>query len=428
VLAAHSDVTASITPDTTADGNVGVPVTADHAYTVDTTAPTAVSMSASTTSESIALFNTGVDSTGKSLAAGATDTHYQLISEPSGATFTSAVTVSQQSASSVAWATTDYATSEWLGSIASNPKTGTFKYQTTFNLDSTVDLSSVDIQFNINADDNVAILVNGVSTGINLTSLWTSGSTTHVDLSSLNSLFQVGTNTIEFDITNSGSGPTGLKIDNMVASVLSHDLPITINFANTGAVAGDTLNFTANVGGVVSTQSHVLTAADISLGHLVEHETLTSGNSVSTYVASVTDAAGNQSTIATETVVGSGNLSVTAATVGAEVFKWTLDSHGTVANPAKDTVNGFNSNDVLDLRDLLQGESHTGNSAGNLSSYLNFTYDSVHNTTTINVSSHANGTTGVDQIITVSGNLVNGATTNDQIIQNLLTSGKLITD
>jgi hypothetical protein len=214
----------------------------------------------------------------------------------------------------------------------------------------------------------------------------------------------------------------------MTASVLSNDLPITINFANSGAVAGDTLNFTANVGGTATTLTHVLTTGDILAGSIVEHETITSGNSVSTYSASLTDAAGNQSTLTTETVFGSGNLSATAAGAGVDVFKWTLDSHGTVANPAKDTISGFNSNDVLDLRDLLQGESHTGNSAGNLSSYLNFTYDSVHNTTTINVSSHANGATGVDQIITVNGNLVNGATTNDQIIQNLLTAGKLITD
>jgi len=124
---------------------------------------------------------------------------------------------------------------------------------------------------------------------------------------------------------------------------------------------------------------------------------------------------------------GPGNDTMTGGS-GADTFRWALGDQGTTTTPAHDTITDFGTsgNDVLDLRDLLQGELHTGTAAGNLSSYLSFSYNSGTNQTTINVSSHASG---VDQIITVNGDLVGaGSPSADQIIQGLLTSGKLITD
>jgi hypothetical protein len=74
----------------------------------------------------------------------------------------------------------------------------------------------------------------------------------------------------------------------------------------------------------------------------------------------------------------------------------------------------------------LVGDSHIGTNAGNLANYLHFTYNSGTNATTINVQSHA---VGVDQVITLQNvNLVGTNTTDQAVIQDLLTKGKLITD
>ena len=128
---------------------------------------------------------------------------------------------------------------------------------------------------------------------------------------------------------------------------------------------------------------------------------------------------------------GSGSDTLTGG-LGSDTFVWSLGDQGTVAAPARDVITDFNAaakaagGDVLDLRDLLVGEAHSGANAGNLANYLHFNYDATTNTTTVNVSSHA---AGVDQIITLAGvNLVGALSTDQAIIQDLLTKGKLITD
>jgi hypothetical protein len=86
---------------------------------------------------------------------------------------------------------------------------------------------------------------------------------------------------------------------------------------------------------------------------------------------------------------------------------------------------------VLDLRDLLVGESH-----GNLSNYLHFsTSDSGGSvTTTISISTtggFAGGfsTGAVDQVIQINNvDLVGSFTSDQQVIQDLLTRGKLLSD
>jgi len=398
------------------------------------------SLSASTHVGSITgLYNTGVNSSGTGLAAGAADPHYTLVGEPSGATFTTAVTVSQNAASNVNWVTSDYGTSEWIGSTETNPSTGAFSYQTSFMVNGSVDLRSIDVQFDINADDNVRIYVNGHDTGVYLTSMWASGSMQHVDLSGVSGFFQSGTNTIRFDVTNTGSGPTGLKIDHMAVTALTDDvMPVSVSLAGTGAVAGDTLVFTANDGSSVTTVNHVLTAAEVSAGTVIENETVPTGNSVYTYTAALTDMAGNSSTVGTETVFGSGNHAV-AGTVGADVFKWTLDSHGSAGAPATDTISNFTTtNDALDLRDLLVGENHAAG-IGNLANYVNVTTSTNGGVTSTEVRiSHSGGFTNgtyvagaEDQHVTLTGvNLfsVYGDATSSALLQHLLTNGKLITD
>ena len=137
-------------------------------------------------------------------------------------------------------------------------------------------------------------------------------------------------------------------------------------------------------------------------------------------------------TTADETLIGGAGNDTLTGGLGSDVFQWQLGDQGTATTPAKDVVTDFNigavadGGDVLNLRDLLVGEAHSGTGAGNLASFLHFDYDSATNTTTVSVRSHA---AGVDQVIALQGvNLVGTFTSDQAIIQDLLTKGKLITD
>jgi hypothetical protein len=133
---------------------------------------------------------------------------------------------------------------------------------------------------------------------------------------------------------------------------------------------------------------------------------------------------------------------------GGDVFAWTLGDEGTTQAPAHDVISDFDNadyaGDVLDLRDLLQGGSHAASSttvptgingdtqvtihtdAGNLSNYLHFA-QGESDSTVISISSKGDG--HVDQVITLTGiNLVGSFTNDNQVINDLLARGKLITD
>src|SRR5690606_30981993 len=140
---------------------------------------------------------------------------------------------------------------------------------------------------------------------------------------------------------------------------------------------------------------------------------------------------------------GAGNDSLTGGNVGenfVDVFVWSLGDQGAAGTPAVDTIHNFstasaNTNgsggDVLDLRDLLQGESiGAANSAGNLADYLHFEISGGN--TTIHIS-HMGGfdadshtvnsgftSAAATQQIVLSGvdlqSYYSGATTDQQII------------
>jgi Ca2+-binding RTX toxin-like protein len=144
---------------------------------------------------------------------------------------------------------------------------------------------------------------------------------------------------------------------------------------------------------------------------------------------------------------GAGNDTLTGGT-GADVFAWTLADRGAVGTPATDTISDFNvatpaaGGDLLDLRDLLQGEAKAGLSTGNLEQFLDFDTTSSAGNTIIRISSNggfAGGTYNAgaeDQRIILQGvdlrsagafGLNAGASDSD-IIQQLLQRGKLVTD
>ncbi|WP_298831212.1 Ig-like domain-containing protein [uncultured Piscinibacter sp.] len=142
--------------------------------------------------------------------------------------------------------------------------------------------------------------------------------------------------------------------------------------------------------------------------------------------------AGNDSLIG-----GAGNDSL-AGGGGVDVFQWQLADRGTAGAPAVDTITDFDPSavsaggDVIDLRDLLQGET-LGGDVGNLANYLHFS--SSGGTTTIQISSSGAFTGGnygsaTDQTIVLQNvNLFSGGlTTDQQVIQDLLNKSKLVVD
>ena len=142
-----------------------------------------------------------------------------------------------------------------------------------------------------------------------------------------------------------------------------------------------------------------------------------------------------------DTLVGGAGNDVLRGDAGADVFRWEFADRGTAgAGAASDIIMDFNTatpangGDVLDLRDLLQGEASAGGAAGNLSNYLHFTVSG--GTTTIAISSTGGFSSGysagaVDQSIVLQNvDLTSGGalTTDQQIINDLLNKSKLLVD
>jgi VCBS repeat-containing protein len=122
---------------------------------------------------------------------------------------------------------------------------------------------------------------------------------------------------------------------------------------------------------------------------------------------------------------GGGNDILTGGT-GVDTYKWMSTDIGGAGSPAVDTIKDFGSGgkEVLDLGDLLVGESADANS---LDSYLNFSYNEATNTSTIDVSS--NGTGAVDQQIVLQNYNITTLGANDAaIINTMLESTQLTTD
>ena len=136
-------------------------------------------------------------------------------------------------------------------------------------------------------------------------------------------------------------------------------------------------------------------------------------------------------------VGGAGNDLLTGG-AGNDVFRWELNDGGAKNSPSVDYISDFSSTpgnkDVLDLRDLLQGDNHVGTNSGNLSNYMHFEYNGAD--TVIHLSSNGGFNAGYthaqeDQTIVLrSVDLtLGGALTNDQqIIKDLLTKGQLNVD
>ena len=137
---------------------------------------------------------------------------------------------------------------------------------------------------------------------------------------------------------------------------------------------------------------------------------------------------------------GAGNDTLDGG-AGADTFRWSFADAGTTATPAVDTIDNFETApgaDILDLRDLLNAPADA--TAAALDNFLHFRYSGGN--TTIYVSqtgafADGNSASGlpanvdnndVQQIVLTGVDLVGASTTDQAVIQNLLTNGKLIVD
>jgi Ca2+-binding RTX toxin-like protein len=137
---------------------------------------------------------------------------------------------------------------------------------------------------------------------------------------------------------------------------------------------------------------------------------------------------------------GAGNDTMTGGGLLSNTFEWTLADAGSKGTPAVDTITDFKTaaapsgGDVLDLRDLLSGENHAMGT-GNLANFLHF--EKTGGDTKVHVSTSGGFGGGFaagaeDQTVILQGvdlyATVGANATDQQIIQDLLTKGKLITD
>ncbi|MDD5405769.1 MAG: Ig-like domain-containing protein, partial [Sulfurovaceae bacterium] len=134
---------------------------------------------------------------------------------------------------------------------------------------------------------------------------------------------------------------------------------------------------------------------------------------------------------------GKGNDTLTGGS-GNDVFMWEKGDGGTAGSPATDIITDFNKQpvsgggDIIYLSGLLIGELARGHTVGNLTNYLHFAVvgsDTVLYISTTGGFSGGYSSGAVDQQITFTGvNLVGSFTTDQEVIEQLLTNGNLITD
>jgi len=141
-----------------------------------------------------------------------------------------------------------------------------------------------------------------------------------------------------------------------------------------------------------------------------------------------------------DTLLGGAGNDVLRGDAGADVFRWELADKGTAGTPAADIITDFNTalpsagGDVLDLRDLLQGEASAAGAPGNLDNYLHFSVSGGNTLIQISSSGGFSGgfnASATDQSITLQGVDLTSAGafgTDQQIIQDLLSKSKLLVD
>jgi Ca2+-binding RTX toxin-like protein len=212
---------------------------------------------------------------------------------------------------------------------------------------------------------------------------------------------------------------------------------------NDASPAGGSLNYTASTSAfdldtnstVVKTSTSTVTVSRDASGAM--DGTGADNILVDTLITNTTmnGGAGNDVLVSTaasggDTLNGGAGNDMLTGGAGADIFVWNFADRGTLANPARDVITDFNTasyglgGDRLDLRDILQG---TATTEAALDGYLDFSKQGSD--TVINVRPTGAGGEMTQQIVLQGVDLTSNGTLNDQqIIQDLISKGKLQTD
>ncbi|WP_428423956.1 tandem-95 repeat protein [Methylibium sp.] len=273
---------------------------------------------------------------------------------------------------------------------------------------------------------DLAVANDGDATRLTLSA----GNYTALSVSGLNAGMAISDGTAGHTVTSTGSDSTidltGWNLDALsVTGTASGSALLAFNATNT---VGDESHSTTQYLNIVNGSSLLAGGAGNDTLDGTANADLLIGN------------AGN------DTLSGEAGNDALAGGTGADTFAWTLADRGAAGAPARDTITDFNvapvsaGGDSLDLRDLLIGANHVGVNPGNLQSYLDFDTSSTPGSTIIHISSSGGFSDGAyaaaseDQRITLQGVdlrsalSLGSAATDNQIIQELLTRSKLVTD
>ena len=252
-------------------------------------------------------------------------------------------------------------------------------------------------------------------------------------------------------VTVTGSGTGSLVLSGTQADINSFIAASNVTHTTAANATGSVLlTVTTNDGGNtgsggaltdVDTVTLNITASNHTLMGTPGADTLTGGDGNDRLEGGAGDDALNGGAGNDVLNGGAGNDTLTGG-AGADIFEWTLADRGTNGAPAVDTITDFNAaaggsgGDVLDLRDLLIGET-----TGSLANFMHF--EKVGADTIVHISTtggfaadaHTVGapsgvvTGAEDQKIVLAGvDMIGVFTTDQQVIQDLLTKGKLNTD
>jgi hypothetical protein len=160
------------------------------------------------TTASIQLYNTGVNGSGGLLSDSTIDPHYSVIAAPSP--YTTAYTGNGSDVSAMPWLA-DGPNSRWIGVTAWMGEwrpTGTYTFRTTFDLSGMIP-SSASINLSIVSDNTCNVYLNGVHTGITTPfAVFDSFSAYSISAGFVN-----GLNTLDFEVYEPGSTPSGLRVE-----------------------------------------------------------------------------------------------------------------------------------------------------------------------------------------------------------------------
>ena len=176
--------------------------------------------------DTLTFFNTGIAADGSTLAAGTTDSHYNLIYNPDGISETSTATTPN-----AAWA--NPVNAGWISTGASgntDMSSGVYVYETTIDLTG-YDPTTTVLSGLIAADDSVYIYLNEGGSA-----LFSSTGYSSPTNFSINSGFVSGINQVDFVVVNN-YGPSGLLVENgsLTASAVTPE-PSSLLLLGTGMI------------------------------------------------------------------------------------------------------------------------------------------------------------------------------------------------